>query len=348
MGTGARMMYGVARTGEHAGEYTRCRAKDPATCRYHAPGSHRMMDDAQFTVASERLAREHSHAPVSLSKAGASNAGDDTRVDNRGVPLPPRPGSQAGEPGNHRTVRPSRPVEPRGKRDGVIRLGSGIAFGNLDNPETQPSIIRDWSYPGMRFASSERYDNRLALDDDYRASVVMHQPEYLDGSIPVVVDIQRFRTRKGYVIDMEEPRPLRGGRVPESRLHARHPDGRTSIIMRPDPESGHGVYASSRLTRRILDDLHAKTMIHNGNRDPRVDSKIVGMQYDTRDVFTGTVIPVYTETPEKPSIFHPFLRNKWRKARESERQASLHGMPYQYPNDPTGRHGTGTLIQPQA
>lgn len=361
MAVGAKRMYGVASAGEHAGEYTRCRAKDPATCRYHVSGSHRLMTDAQFMVACEQLACENNNhrGAASLSKASTSDAGNNARVDNRGVALPPRPSPRTNEPRKRRTVQPTRPIDSRGthmsvnaysepfkvkgKSDERIHLESGIDFGNLDNPGIQPDIIRNWSYPGMRFASSKRYDNRLALDYDYQASFVIHRPQYLDENTPVMIDIQRFKDRKGYIIEMEEPKPLRGGRVPESKVHARHPDGKTSIIMRPSPQSGRGVYTSSRLTRHILDDLHAKTVIHNGNRDPRVDSEIVSMQYDTRDMFSGRVVPAYGKPPKKPSLLHPFLRSKWRKAREWEEQTTTHGMAYQYPNDPTGRHATGIL-----
>lgn len=50
-----RRMYGVAVGGEHAGEYTRCRAHDPNTCRFHAAGSHEMMDDGDALEYNERV-----------------------------------------------------------------------------------------------------------------------------------------------------------------------------------------------------------------------------------------------------------------------------------------------------
>lgn len=73
-----KQMYGIAKSGEHAGEYTRCRAKDPNTCRYHVPGSHVMLTDEDMARHNERIVGEQeSGSSMALSKnAVAAKAGD--------------------------------------------------------------------------------------------------------------------------------------------------------------------------------------------------------------------------------------------------------------------------------
>lgn len=75
-----KQMYGIAKSGEHAGEYTRCRAKDPNTCRYHVPGSHRLMSEEEFIGESERAASLEAVPVTSMMKKSNNNHGVPNRI----------------------------------------------------------------------------------------------------------------------------------------------------------------------------------------------------------------------------------------------------------------------------
>lgn len=83
-------MYGIAKSGPHRGEMTRCRAHDPSTCPYHTDGSHRELTKEQAQRFNEGIIATGS-SPLALSKSNgngdghtdaliATNGGDDVHT----------------------------------------------------------------------------------------------------------------------------------------------------------------------------------------------------------------------------------------------------------------------------
>ena len=62
-------MYGIAKSGPHAGERTLCKAKDPATCPYHTDGSHEEMSREAVDSWNEKIiAAKNARRTNGLSK----------------------------------------------------------------------------------------------------------------------------------------------------------------------------------------------------------------------------------------------------------------------------------------
>ena len=59
-------MYGIARSGAHQGELTRCKAKDPNVCPYHTEGSHKNLSEESVARFNEKIiAAESQPKPLS-------------------------------------------------------------------------------------------------------------------------------------------------------------------------------------------------------------------------------------------------------------------------------------------
>ena len=60
-------MYGIARSGTHQGELTRCKAKDPSVCPYHTEGSHKDLSEESVARFNEKSSAMESR-PKPLSR----------------------------------------------------------------------------------------------------------------------------------------------------------------------------------------------------------------------------------------------------------------------------------------
>lgn len=68
--------YGIAKSGSHKGELTRCKAKDPSVCPYHADGSHQSLNEEEAFRFNEKVIASHAGSPVPLTKGMTRTDGD--------------------------------------------------------------------------------------------------------------------------------------------------------------------------------------------------------------------------------------------------------------------------------